>query len=82
MLTYSKFRNLWCCHSNDISFPVQQLFLISVRAGANLIFGGSAEPAAFVKVVSIGKLGEEENKRHSKVFSQLLEDHLKVSPKR
>jgi phenylpyruvate tautomerase len=36
-------------------------------------FGGSEEPCAYVSLMSIGQLGVEENKRHSKAIMDELE---------
>lgn len=47
-----------------------------------LSFGGSTEAAANCLLMSIGKLGLEENKKHSKVLSAHLEKTLGVSPNR
>ncbi|RDD45338.1 Macrophage migration inhibitory factor-like protein [Trichoplax sp. H2] len=56
--------------------------MVSAKGGANLIFGGTDDPAAFVKVISIGQLGEAENKLHSKALTDVIEGHLKISSKR
>lgn len=36
-------------------------------------FGGTFEPCAHVSLISIGRLGVEENKKHSKVIMNELE---------
>ena len=45
-------------------------------------FGGSNEPCAYVTLMSIGKLGPDENKKHSNVIMTALDKHLGISPAR
>ena len=45
-------------------------------------FGGSNEPCAYVTLMSIGKLGLDENKKHSNAIMISLEKHLGISPAR
>ena len=45
-------------------------------------FGGSNEPCAYVTLMSIGKLGLDENKKHSNAIMTALEKHLGISPAR
>ena len=47
-----------------------------------MTFGGSDEPAACVDLTSIGKLGAEENKGHSKAIAEHIEKHLGVKANR
>lgn len=42
-------------------------------------FGGSTEPCAIANLMSIGALGVEQNKKHAKVFFELVEKELGVS---
>lgn len=44
-------------------------------------FGGTKEPCAYVTVMSIGKLGVEENKQHAKAIMTELEK-IGVPPSR
>lgn len=41
-------------------------------------FGGTADRAAIANVMSIGALGVELNKKHSKAISELIEKELGV----
>ena len=47
-----------------------------------MTFGGSNEPCAYVCLMSIGKLGVEENKKHSDAIMTVLEKSLGISPTR
>ena len=47
-----------------------------------MIFAESMEPCAVVEIISIGKLGVEENKTHTKVIMEELEKELGISPTR
>ena len=42
-------------------------------------FGGSSEPCAVANLMSIGALGVEQNKKHSKVLFDLVEKELGVA---
>lgn len=45
-------------------------------------FGGSSEPCAIANLMSIGALGVEENKKHSKVIFEYVEKELGISTDR
>ena len=47
-----------------------------------MTFGGSNEPCAYVCLMSIGKLGLEENKKLSDILMTALEKNLGISPAR
>ena len=48
----------------------------------NITFGGTAAPCAYLSLMSIGKLGVAENKKHSKAIMDEMEKSLGVSPTR
>ena len=45
-----------------------------------MTFGESTEPCAYVTLLSIGRLGVEENKRYSKAIMEALQTELGISP--
>ena len=47
-----------------------------------MLFGESPDPCAVVEIISIGKLGVEENKEHTRVIMEMLEKELGLSPER
>ena len=47
-----------------------------------MVWGGEDGPCAIAVLMSIGKLGVEENKKYSKILSDHVEKHLGVTPKR
>lgn len=47
-----------------------------------MVFGGTNEPCAYVTLMSIGRLGIEENKKHSNAIMNELERSLGISPAR
>jgi phenylpyruvate tautomerase len=48
----------------------------------NMTFGGTNEPCAYVTLMSIGRLGIEENKKHSNAIMNELEKLLEIPPSR
>eukprot|EP00168_Porphyra_purpurea_P018389 TRINITY_DN6822_c0_g1_i1.p2 TRINITY_DN6822_c0_g1~~TRINITY_DN6822_c0_g1_i1.p2 ORF type:complete len:117 (-),score=18.69 TRINITY_DN6822_c0_g1_i1:111-461(-) len=59
-----------------------QYVMVAVQAGVHMRFGGSLAPAASLELLSIGRLGEEENKGYSARLCKLLQDEAGVSPDR
>lgn len=55
---------------------------IHILADQDISFGGTTEPAALCTLMSIGALGEELNKKHSKVIMDLLGKSLNIDPAR
>ncbi|KAF5301088.1 hypothetical protein FQA39_LY10907 [Lamprigera yunnana] len=53
-----------------------------VIGGINLSWGGSTDPAAFATLTSIGALGVEENKKHSKALSEFINKELAIPSNR
>ena len=47
-----------------------------------MTLGGLSDPCAVVEIISIGKLGIEENKEHTRVIMEELEKELGLSPTR
>jgi hypothetical protein len=47
-----------------------------------MTFGGTNEPCAYVTLMSIGRLGIEENKKHSNAIMNELEKLLEITPSR
>ena len=47
-----------------------------------MLFGGSSEPCGQAKLMSIGKLGVEENKAHSDKISNFVEKNLGIKKDR
>ena len=47
-----------------------------------MTFGGTNEPCAYVTLMSIGRLGIEENKKHSNAIMNELEKLLEIPPSR
>lgn len=45
-------------------------------------WGGSTEPAAQATLMSIGALGVEENKKHSRALYDLISKDLNIPPDR
>ena len=45
-------------------------------------FGGTNEPCATATLLSIGRLGSEENKKHSNCIMNQLEKSLGIPPSR
>ncbi|KAF2885335.1 hypothetical protein ILUMI_20804 [Ignelater luminosus] len=54
----------------------------TVIGGVNMSWGGSTEPAAQATLMSIGSLGVEENKKHSKALYDLISKELNIPPDR
>ncbi|CAF0742811.1 unnamed protein product [Brachionus calyciflorus] len=54
---------------------------VHILADQLMSFGGTFEPCAYVTLMSIGRLGVEENKKHSKVIMNELEK-LGIPPNR
>jgi phenylpyruvate tautomerase PptA (4-oxalocrotonate tautomerase family) len=59
----------------------EKYMMVSVSHSAALMFGGAADPAAFVEFKSIGLL-EANCKGYSKAICEFLESNLKISPER
>jgi phenylpyruvate tautomerase len=59
----------------------EKYMMASVRHSPALMFGGAADPAAYVELKSIGLL-EIDCKRYSKAICEFLESNLKIPPDR
>ncbi|XP_047520582.1 macrophage migration inhibitory factor-like [Pieris napi] len=53
--------------------------VVTVIPDLLMSFGGTTEPCAIANLMSIGALGVEQNKKHSKVLFELVEKELGVS---
>ncbi|CAH1164783.1 unnamed protein product [Phaedon cochleariae] len=54
----------------------------SVTGGVNMSWGGTNDPAAQATLMSIGALGVEENKRHSKALTDCITQALGIDADR
>ncbi|XP_073955132.1 macrophage migration inhibitory factor-like [Choristoneura fumiferana] len=61
--------------------PVE-LCVVSVVPDLIMSFAGTTEPFAISSLLSIGHLGVEENKKHSKALSELVEKELGIPANR
>lgn len=66
------------------SFKVYSFSSLAVHIlpDQNMVFGGTNEPCAYVTLMSIGRLGIEENKKHSNAIMNELEKLLAIPPSR
>lgn len=55
---------------------------VMIDANRALIFGGTNEPAAIVVLKSIGGVGDERNKSHSKQLCAHIKQHLGIATNR
>ncbi|KAI5634220.1 macrophage migration inhibitory factor (MIF) domain-containing protein [Phthorimaea operculella] len=60
----------------------EQYCVVSIIPDVHMSFGGSTEPCAVANLMSVGRLGVEENKKHAKVLYELVEKELGVSKER
>ena len=56
--------------------------MISVSTDKPMLFGGSGEPCAFGELISIGAIGEQQNKATSASLAAVVEKHCGVPPGR
>jgi phenylpyruvate tautomerase len=59
----------------------EKYMMVSFAHSVEVMFGGTAEPAAYVELKSIGLL-EANCKRYSKAICEFLESNLKIPPDR
>eukprot|EP00730_Choanoeca_flexa_P003678 TRINITY_DN11473_c0_g2_i4.p3 TRINITY_DN11473_c0_g2~~TRINITY_DN11473_c0_g2_i4.p3 ORF type:complete len:117 (+),score=24.11 TRINITY_DN11473_c0_g2_i4:2277-2627(+) len=52
--------------------------MVKAHFGEDILLGGTTEPAALVRLESIGKIDPESNQRYSESFCKLLEEHLGI----
>ena len=55
-----------------------QFVLVQSIPGLNMTFAGTTDPCASVKLTSIGKVGEHENRVNAPVITEFLESTLKI----
>ena len=55
-----------------------QYCVVSIIPDVMMSFGGTEEPCAIGNLMSIGALGVEQNKKHSKILFELVEKELGV----
>ncbi|CAG9559262.1 unnamed protein product [Danaus chrysippus] len=63
--------------ANSLGKPAQ-FCVVSIIPDVQMCFGGSNAPCATASLMSIGALGLNENKKHSKVLFELIEKELGV----
>ncbi|KAJ7527963.1 hypothetical protein O6H91_16G078600 [Diphasiastrum complanatum] len=56
--------------------------MVLLNGAVPMYFGGSEEPAAYGKLVSVGGLGDEMNKRLSAALTEILELELSIPAER
>ncbi|EFX85741.1 hypothetical protein DAPPUDRAFT_308977 [Daphnia pulex] len=54
--------------------------VVTVVPDQMMIWGGEEGPCAIAHLMSIGKLGVNENKSYSKILGEYVEKHLGVAP--
>lgn len=59
-----------------------QYVCIQINTEKNMIFAGTNEPCALIKVASIGKISVEENKIHTKNITEFITKNLGLDPNR
>lgn len=59
-----------------------QYCVATVVGGVNMSWGGTSEPAAQATLMSIGALGVEQNKKHSKAIFELVTNTIGIAPDR
>ena len=69
------------CVSENIQKP-EKWVMVRINANQSMSYSGTTEPCAFVRLVSIGNLGEARNKVISQNLCSLLKDTLQISPDR
>ena len=69
------------CVSEHIQKP-EKWVMVRINANQSMSYSGTTEPCAFVRLVSIGNLGEARNKVISQNLCSLLKDTLQISPDR
>ncbi|XP_018322515.1 macrophage migration inhibitory factor homolog [Agrilus planipennis] len=67
--------------SKSLGKPISYC-VASVTGGVNLSWGGTSNPAAQATLMSIGALGTEENKKHSKALFEIVNKELNISPEK
>lgn len=55
-----------------------QYISVCVQAQQMMTFGGTTDPCALIEVMSIGKLGVEENKVLSKIIFDFIKEKLGI----
>jgi len=56
----------------------EQYVMVKIQTDQALIFGGTNDPCASATLMSIGKLGPEENKAHAAAIYPIVNKHLGV----
>jgi len=56
--------------------------VVTVIPDQMMMWGGEEGPCAMAELMSIGRLGIEENKKYSKILSEHVEKHLGVASNR
>ncbi len=59
----------------------EQYVMVTLEADTSMLFGGSSEPAAYLRLKSLG-LPAERTAEFSEVFCSLLENELHINPSR
>ena len=71
---------------SEFSFPnidsalFFQYCAVTIVPDQMMMFGGVEGPCAMASLTSIGKLGLNENKKHSKALAEHVQKHLGVPP--
>lgn len=53
-----------------------------MNAGQNMTFGGTPEPCAFCQLLSVAKIGPEENKVSTTALMEKIHKDLHIAPDR
>ena len=56
----------------------EKFVMVLVEAGGTMSFGGTHEPAAFLQLISLGKIGGEINKGITRALSDLMAEAFGV----
>ncbi|CAJ1058654.1 macrophage migration inhibitory factor [Xyrichtys novacula] len=60
----------------------EQYIAVHINPDQMMIFGGKGDPCALCSIHSIGRIGDAQNKKYSKLVCELLNKHLGISADR